>query len=112
MTSAKKDLRAVGETVAAEAAFRCTAEEFKALLEDLVEDTAPRLFALVEEEGDRADGWVLGWGMAFEDRATVLRADGRAVHHHRSAESAHRFFSRFGKVHLMWCPPAPAGPCA
>ncbi|SDX31236.1 hypothetical protein SAMN05216215_1009202 [Saccharopolyspora shandongensis] len=42
-------------------------EEFMAELRDLARETAPRLFALCEEFGDRHDAQVEYWGMAFDD---------------------------------------------
>jgi hypothetical protein len=52
----------------------CDEEEFAAGLEELVADFAPRLFALVEETGERVDGRIVAWGMAFDDRAEVIGA--------------------------------------
>lgn len=49
--------------------------EFAELVKALVADTAPCLFALVEECGERADGWIVAWGMQFEDHAEVVAAD-------------------------------------
>jgi hypothetical protein len=54
----------------------CDREEFTATLQDLVTDTAPRLFAVVQEYGDRVDGRVAAWGMAFEDYAEVISVEG------------------------------------
>lgn len=51
--------------------------EFGGMVRELVADTAPRLFALVEECGEREDGWVFAWGAQFTDRATLLTHDGR-----------------------------------
>jgi hypothetical protein len=54
----------------------CGREEFAELLGGMVADGAPRLFAVVQEYGDRVDGRIAAWGMAFEDRAEVVGVDG------------------------------------
>jgi hypothetical protein len=83
-----------------------TEEEFDRLVEELVADTAPRLFALVQECGERADSWVAAWGMQFEDHVEVV-----AVHRSlrlslSSAERAHAVLSRLGTMRLVWCSPS------
>ncbi|MGH3423288.1 MAG: hypothetical protein ACRDO8_01090 [Nocardioidaceae bacterium] len=54
----------------------CDEPRFAAILEGMVADAAPRLFALVQEYGDRVDARIAGWGMAFDDRAEVASVDG------------------------------------
>ncbi|MGH3931654.1 MAG: hypothetical protein ACRDTF_16970 [Pseudonocardiaceae bacterium] len=88
----------------------CDEPEFAARLERLVANFAPRLFALVEEEGDRADGRIRAWGMAFEDHAEVVGVDRAMRGSFSSADSAHRLFSRRGKTRLVWHNPAAATP--
>ncbi|SDQ36993.1 hypothetical protein [Actinopolyspora saharensis] len=51
-------------------------EEFAALVERLVLDEAPRVFALVEEVGERADAGIVAWGMALRDRAELVAVGG------------------------------------
>ncbi len=82
--------------------------EFAALCEGLVADFAPRLFALVEEAGERLDGRILAWGMAFEDHAQVVGADRAFRGKFRSAESARELFSRYAKMRLVWYNPEAA----
>ncbi|MGH4019888.1 MAG: hypothetical protein ACRDT0_11750 [Pseudonocardiaceae bacterium] len=91
----------------AELAPLCSEEEFAQEVAALVADGAPRLFALVEEYGDRADGWVRAWGMAFDDHAEVVSVDRGLLGTFPSAERAHRAFSRRAKVRLVWHPDAP-----
>lgn len=45
---------------------------FAAILEGMVADEAPRLFAVVQEYGERMDGVIAAWGMAFDDHADVV----------------------------------------
>lgn len=50
----------------------CGEEEFARLMSEMVAAEAPRLFALVQEYGDRVDGRIAAWGMAFDDGAEVV----------------------------------------
>ncbi len=88
----------------------CDEPEFAALTEELVADLAPRLFALVEEMGERVDSRVFAWGMAFEDRAEVVGAEWAFKGSFESAEVARQLFSRHGTMHLVWYNPDAATP--
>jgi hypothetical protein len=79
-----------------------TEEEFTRLVAELVTDEAPRLFALVEEHGDRADGWILAWGMAFEDHVELVGIDRGLRGTFPSAQRAQWAFSRQAKIRLVW----------
>ena len=83
----------------------CDEPRFAALAEGLVADFAPRLFALLEEEGERFDGSIFAWGMAFEDHAEVVRACGTFRDSFCSADSARELFSHRGKMRLIWYNP-------
>ncbi|MGH3933237.1 MAG: hypothetical protein ACRDTF_25050 [Pseudonocardiaceae bacterium] len=85
-----------------------TEEEFAAELADLVASQRPRLFSLCAEYGDRADGWVVAWGLAFEDRAELIGTDGETRATCQSAESALRMLSRRRRLRLLWCDPKSA----
>lgn len=54
----------------------CDEAEFAELLDDMVADEAPRLFAVVQEYGDRVDARIAAWGMSFDDHADVIGIDG------------------------------------
>ncbi|MEV6230673.1 hypothetical protein AB0L88_22705 [Saccharopolyspora shandongensis] len=71
-------------------------------LRDLARETAPRLFALCEEFGDRHDAQVEYWGMAFDDCADVVSASGQVRASFRSAEAALSRLSRRSNLHLVW----------
>lgn len=60
----------------------------------MVADEAPRLFALVQEYGDGVDGQIAAWGLAFENHAELIGADGGPEVHVSSVESAVWMFSR------------------
>ncbi|OLF05134.1 hypothetical protein BLA60_37790 [Actinophytocola xinjiangensis] len=51
-------------------------DEFDALVKDMVAVEAPRLFAVVQERGERVDGRIAAWGMAFADRVEVVATGG------------------------------------
>lgn len=80
-----------------------TEAEFSALLSELVAIERPRLFALCEEDGERADGWILAWGMAFDDRAEVVDVEGVLRASLRSPEVAQRLLSHGRRIRLVWC---------
>ncbi|WP_217637852.1 hypothetical protein [Actinopolyspora saharensis] len=78
-----------------------THEEFRELLVDLVRASAPEVFALCEEIGDRADGVVRYWGLSHEDGAEVFAPHGGVSGKFRSPESALRLLSRGRTMHLV-----------
>lgn len=87
----------------------CSEEEFAQEVRELVAQEAPQLFALVEEYGERVDGRIVGWGIAFEDHVEVLGANGGLCASLPSAERAHRLFSRSRKIRLVWTQPPVRG---
>ena len=54
----------------------CDEARFASVLEQLVADDAPRVFAVVQEYGTRLDAWIAAWGMAFDDHAEVVSVEG------------------------------------
>ena len=79
-----------------------TEEEFAQEVAELVAEWAPRVFALVQEHGERVDGWVIAWGMAFDDHAEVISVGHGLRGTFPSAERARRAFSRRAKIRLVW----------
>lgn len=80
-----------------------SAEEFAQEAAGLVADEAPRLFALLEEVGDREDGWIVAWGMAFPDHAHLVCVNGLTNHMVvDSAERARRLLSQRATIRLVW----------
>ena len=61
---------------------------------------APKMFAVVEEYGDRADRRIAAWGMAFANRATVVGVHGGSHLSMNSPEAALRAFNTNSK--LVW----------
>lgn len=84
----------------------CGEDEFAQEVRELVADEAPQVFALVEEYGERVDGWIVAWGMAFEDHVQVVGVNGALSARLPSSERAHRVFSRQRKIRLVWTSPA------
>lgn len=87
----------------------CDETEFAELIDEMVTEEAPRLFAIVQEYGERVDAHVAVWGMCFADRAVAFDTDGRTLIM-RSAESAMRLFRAdpFHTPRLCWAGHAPA----
>lgn len=85
-----------------------TEQEFTALVHEVAQEEAPRLFAIVEEHGERESVRVAGYGVAFEDRAEVSAVEGGFRLSSRSAENARVLFeisSRSAgtrRAHLVW----------
>ncbi|ATE58005.1 hypothetical protein [Actinosynnema pretiosum] len=70
-------------------------------------EQAPRLFAIAYEIGDREDGEIAAYGLAFDDHAETVDVDDG--HHTRSEDAAHALalYERFAapdnlKAHLLW----------
>lgn len=85
----------------------CDKAEFAQEIAELVADEAPRLFAVVQEYGERANGWIVAWGLAFEDYAEVVRLDSTERLTLRSPERAVRLFSHGPHItaNLVWVTP-------
>ncbi|WP_189223430.1 hypothetical protein [Saccharothrix coeruleofusca] len=79
---------------------------FAGFLKGLAADDAPRLFAIAHEYGERRDGWIAAYGMAFHDRAEVFSVEGGFHTRAASPESALTTFARAVdgdvKLHLIW----------
>lgn len=84
----------------------CDEAEFAELVEELVTDEAPRLFAVVQEYGKRADGRIAAWGLAFEDYAEVVGVDHGIRVSRCSPDFAARVFTRpHITARLVWVNP-------
>ncbi|APU16582.1 hypothetical protein [Actinoalloteichus fjordicus] len=53
----------------------CDEETFARILTEIVADEAPRLFAVVQEYGERADARIAAWGFAFPGHAELVSTD-------------------------------------
>jgi hypothetical protein len=69
------------------------AEEFEAALAEMVAEEAPRLFAVVQEYGEREDARIHSWGMSFHDHADLISVGGSVRLGMRSPEHALRWAS-------------------
>ncbi|MGH3777247.1 MAG: hypothetical protein ACRDRR_16210 [Pseudonocardiaceae bacterium] len=90
----------------------CDEAEFTELLAEMVADEAPRVFAVVQEYGERVDGRIAAWGMAFEDHAEVVSVGNGATMNVRSPERAARTFSHRPTItaRVVWVNPDAATP--
>lgn len=85
----------------------CDEPEFAALLDTMVADEAPRLFAVVQEYGVRADGAIVAWGMAFDDHAEVVSVGSGVRGNQPTAQDTLRLF-HWGshiRARLVWLTP-------
>jgi hypothetical protein len=90
----------------------CDEPEFAAILEEMVADEAPRLFAVVQEYGERADGRIAAWGMAFADHVEVISVTRGLRMSLQAPENVLRMF-RFDsdvRARLVWFNPDAATP--
>lgn len=53
----------------------CDEGKFATVLESMVADNAPQIFAVVQEYGDRVDARIAAWGIAFGDRVEVFSVE-------------------------------------
>jgi hypothetical protein len=79
-------------------------EEFTNLLAEMVADQAPRVFAVVQELGERLDGRIAAWGMAFDEHAAVVDVRGNIFISTESAEASLRRFQVGREItpRLIW----------
>ncbi len=82
-------------------------DEFAELTDELVTEEAPRLFAVVQELGEREDGRIAAWGMAFDGHADVVCDDGRSWMSLSSPDRACWLLSRAPDTtaRLVWVAP-------
>lgn len=87
----------------------CDEDEFNELIQEMVADEAPKLFAVVQEYGERVDAHVAGWGMWFGDHVVACNIDGRTMIM-RSVESTMRLFrgGPYDTPRLCWAGQEPA----
>ncbi len=78
--------------------------EFTSFLQGLAEDDAPRLFAVAVEYGERHDGHIAAYGMAFHDHVEVISREGDFRARLQKPESALAYFREGGqaKPRLVW----------
>lgn len=93
----------------------CDVDEFAELVTGMVTDHAPRVFAVVQEYGDRVDARVAAWGLAHADHVDVIGADGTIHLGAPHLESLLRRYDRPGGVSAAVVWPAatreePTGP--
>jgi hypothetical protein len=82
-------------------------QEFATLVGSMVRAGAPRLFAVVQEYGERVDAHVAAWGMAFDDHTVVASTDRSMRVSARTSEDALFMFNYGSHIHarLVWVTP-------
>ncbi|WP_433263208.1 hypothetical protein ACQPZF_31585 [Actinosynnema sp. CS-041913] len=85
-----------------------TDEEFARFVAGLVRDDAPRLFAIVEEYGEREDAEVAAYGLDFGDHTDVKSVEGDFRLRSQNPQSALAVFGHstgatgVSRLHLVW----------
>ncbi|MFC0115373.1 hypothetical protein [Kibdelosporangium aridum] len=79
-------------------------QEFVSLIKQIVSDQAPPLFAVVLEYGEGTDAEIIAWGIALDDSAYMITADGRNQYALAKPENALNYVrSRTNTTpHLVW----------
>ncbi|MFC0105604.1 hypothetical protein [Kibdelosporangium aridum] len=79
-------------------------ENFNSLLVEMVTDQAPRVFAVVIEHGHREDAAIAAWGIAFEDSAYLVTANGNNHYSLAAPENALNYLriNPHATPHLIW----------
>lgn len=79
---------------------------FTDLIDDMVAESAPRAFAVVQVYGERLDARIAAWGLAWKERAEIVGVDGGPQMCVRSPERACWMLSRADDVsaRLVWLP--------
>ncbi|GAA2684554.1 MULTISPECIES: hypothetical protein [Actinosynnema] len=77
---------------------------FDAYVREIAEADAPRLFAVVEEIGDRSDARVIGYGLEHADRAESAMLVGGVRIASEDAEAARQVFEVTcgNRARLVW----------
>ena len=86
--------------------------QFAEILDGMVADFAPRVFAVVQVYGERVDARIAAWGMACEDHVEVFGVDGWMPMTMQAPEDALPGFSwgRHITTRVVWVNPAAATP--
>lgn len=90
----------------------CDETEFAELVDGMVADEAPRLFAVVQEYGERVDARIAAWGMAFADHVEVVAVARKLRMDLRTPENALPVFTVGSRIRarLVWFDPDAATP--
>jgi hypothetical protein len=78
----------------------------------MVAEHAPRMFAIVIERGERLDAAITAWGLALNDSAYAITADGKNQYLLAAPEQALQYVRRTANTtpHLVWVDPTAAAP--
>lgn len=90
----------------------CDERTFSEIMAGIVADSVPRVFAVVQEYGERVDGRIAAWGLALDDRVQVVSVRGRAHSTAPTAEECLREY-RLGthiRPRIVWYDPDKATP--
>jgi len=85
-------------------------ESYERQVNRMVDELAPRMFAVVQDYGDQEDSRIAAWGLAFEDYAEIVSVDGDLRVSTDSMERAVNSFSQPPDVtaRVVWGAPEPS----
>ncbi|WP_433268845.1 hypothetical protein ACQPZF_05280 [Actinosynnema sp. CS-041913] len=73
----------------------------ESLIQDMVTGSAPRMFAVVEEDEDET--WVAAWGLVLEEHTEVISVDGDLRMSLQEPEGALDIFNAVDNIaRLVW----------
>lgn len=85
----------------------CDGPMLTKMLEIVVRDEAPRLFAVVQEYREDVDCRVAAWGMAFDEHTEVVSLDGTIRSTAKDPDDMlHLFAGDRVTPRIVWCDPA------
>ena len=87
--------------------------EFSKILDEMVTDVAPRMFAVVQVCGERVDGRIAAWGMVLDSHTEVISVVDSRRAQLRSPDAAASVFGDDGDdvtARVVWVNPEPVGP--
>jgi hypothetical protein len=95
----------VSTEVDAQAQF--SEDEYESAVRELVEAFAPRRLAIFQDLGDRVDGRVAAWGIAFDERIEIVDAQSSGWMSLTSPNAALRHYGRQPDVtaRVIWIDP-------
>jgi hypothetical protein len=84
-----------------------SADDYEAAVRELVNEFAPRRFAIFQDLGKRFDGRVAAWGITFDERIEIVDAQSSCRMSLASPETALRRYGRQPGVtaRVIWIDP-------
>lgn len=94
-------------TIEAPAQPLFSTESYEEAVRSLIDEFAPRRFAIFQDLDEHFDGRVAAWGIAFEDRVEIVDARSSCWMSLASPETALRHYTRLPRItsRVIWIDP-------